>query len=62
MKYEDIRAIAQTVKVTGLGMTPSHIMQVLCGQCGTREGFLQVLQFPLPILILPSSPYHPGLV
>jgi hypothetical protein len=34
------------------------------GQSGTGAGFLLVLLFPLPILILPNSIliYHPGLV
>jgi hypothetical protein len=30
----------------------------LCGgQSGTGTGFLQVLRFPMPILILPIAPY-----
>jgi trimethylamine:corrinoid methyltransferase-like protein len=27
------------------------------GQSGARAGFLQVLRFPLPILIPPAAPY-----
>jgi hypothetical protein len=35
------------------------------GQSGTRAGFLRVLRFPLPTVILPTAPHiicHPGLV
>jgi hypothetical protein len=28
----------------------------ICGQCGTGEGSLRVLRFPLPILIPPTAP------
>jgi hypothetical protein len=32
------------------------------GQSGTGAGFLRVLQFPMPILILPTAPYSSSIV
>jgi hypothetical protein len=66
------RAVAQAVS-RRLPNTAAPIRAQVrsCGICGeqggTGAGFLRILRFPLPILILPTAPhsssiYHPGLV
>jgi hypothetical protein len=69
---ESGRAIAQAV--SRRLHTAAERVRAQFGSCGfcdrqidTGAGFLQVLQFPLPILILPTSPhssiiFHRGLV
>jgi hypothetical protein len=54
-------AIAQAVISLPPWQPGSHPRSKSCGICdgqsGTRVGFLQVLQFPMPMFIPPSASY-----
>jgi hypothetical protein len=55
------RAVAQAVSrwlptAAAPGSRPVRSCGICGGQSGTGAGFLQVLRFPLPIIIAPNSP------